>query len=111
MHRVTAKFLFLATRARQDILVVVNHLSSKVNKYTKSDIEKVNHCLKYLNKTREEGLTLETTIFNEKLKLSNMTDASYATREKAKSQSRTTTTLGKGSIYDPQDKKNCSISK
>jgi hypothetical protein len=55
--------------------------------------------LKYLNKTREEGLTLETTIFNGKLKLFNMTDASYATRDKAKSQSGTTITLGKGSIY------------
>ena len=64
MHRVTAKLLFLATRARPDILVVVNHLSSKVNKYTKSDVKKVNRCLKYLNKTREEGLTLETAIGN-----------------------------------------------
>lgn len=87
-----------------DLLVVVNYLSARVDKFTKSDVKKLHRCLRYLNKTKNEGLRLKVDLSNGKLKLLNMTDASYASREQARSQSGTFITLGCGSIYSTSRK-------
>jgi hypothetical protein len=58
LHTKVDKLLFLATHVRPDILLVVNYLTPRVNKFTANDDKKCKRCLKYLHKTKELGLVL-----------------------------------------------------
>jgi hypothetical protein len=55
---VTAKLLYLAKRARPDILTVVSFLCTHVTTPTVEDMKKILHLLGYLHATRDEVLSI-----------------------------------------------------
>jgi hypothetical protein len=103
LHTVVAKLLFLATRVRPDILLVVNYLTTRVNKFTTNDLKKCNRCLKYLNKTKSLGLILKADNSNE-LKINNHSDASFGVHMDGRSQSASVSSLGSGSFFSASHK-------
>jgi hypothetical protein len=98
MHTTVAKLLFLSTRVRPDILLPVNYLTTKVNKFTINDKRKLTRILKHLNKTKSLGLTLQSTSTSN-IKILNHSDASYGVHCDGRSQSASATSLGKGSFF------------
>ena len=58
-HRLTAKLLYLAPRARPDLLTAVSFLCTRVQCPTQDDWNKLSRTLRYLNKTKDLILTLE----------------------------------------------------
>ena len=58
-HRLTAKLLYLAPRARPDLLTSVSFLCTRVKSPTQEDWTKLSRTLRYLNKTKDLILTLE----------------------------------------------------
>jgi hypothetical protein len=55
-HTVIAKLLYLAKRARPDILTVVSFLCTRVTQPTKDGMHKLLHLLGYLHGTKEKVL-------------------------------------------------------
>jgi hypothetical protein len=99
IHTAVAQLLFLATRVRPDILLVVNFLSTRVNKFTQSDYKKLLKCMKYLNATRELGLKLKLIRPDDQsIRQFTYADASFGVHKDGKSQTGIMTTLGNGSI-------------
>lgn len=101
MHTMVARLLYLATRVRPDLLLVINFLSTRVNKFTIEDKAKLTRCLKYLKKTTELGLRLSV---KEDTQLIGLADASYGVHQDGRSQSANCFTLGSGSIYSSSSK-------
>ena len=58
-HSVVAKLLFLAKRARPDLLTAVTFLTTRVSAATEEDDVKLGRVLKYLNSTADLGMVLE----------------------------------------------------
>ena len=58
-HSRVAKLLFMAKRARPDILTAVSFLTTRVSKPTTQDLDKLQRVLKYINATQSMWLTLE----------------------------------------------------
>ena len=92
-HSVVAKLLYLAKRARPDLLTSVGFLAKRVQCSTKFDMIKLERVLKYLNSTRSLGLTLRP---KSDLTIYAYVDASYAVHNDMKSQSGMAITLGDG---------------
>jgi hypothetical protein len=57
-HTIMAKLLYLAKRARPDILTVVSFLCTRVTNPMVDDIKKLNHLLGYLHGTRDKVLVI-----------------------------------------------------
>jgi len=57
-HTLVAKLLYIAKRVRPDILLAVNFLTTRVQHPRNDDQNKLFRVLKYLNGTKEYGLTL-----------------------------------------------------
>ena len=104
MHTTVAQLLYLGTRVRPDLLLVINFLSTRVNKYTSEDQKKLMRCLNYLNKTKTLGLTLSIDGIDDKLTVTTLADASYGVHHDGKSQSASITTLGTGSLHSTCNK-------
>jgi len=98
MHTTVAKLLYSGTRTRPDILLVVNHLTTRVNKFTADDKKKIHKCLKYLNYTKTLGLRLSVSSDVDTLNVTTHADASFGVHPDGKGQTAIVTTLGKGSI-------------
>jgi len=94
-HTVVAKLLYLAKRARPDILTAVTFLASRVQKSTVEDQLKLTRLLKYLNGTRDCGITLEQR-YNYPVAYC---DASYGIHPDCKSHTGLYITLGSGPIF------------
>jgi hypothetical protein len=103
MHTTVAKLLFLSTRVRPDILLPVNYLTTRVNKFTSNDKKKLLRVLKYLNKTKLLGLTLKASDLTA-ISINNHSDASYGVHPDGRSQSASATSLGKGSFSSSSQK-------
>jgi hypothetical protein len=73
-HFITAKLLYLAKRARPDLLTAVAYLTTRVSSPTAIDSGMVSRVLRYLNSTRDLGLTLGT---QDELVVIAYVDASY----------------------------------
>jgi len=58
-HRLTAKLLYLAPRARPDLLTSVSFLCTRVKSPTREDWTKLSRTLRYLEKTKDLIPTLE----------------------------------------------------
>jgi hypothetical protein len=90
-HRTVAQLLFLSGRARRDIQTAVAFLTTRVKSPDKDDWGKVKRVLKYLNGTKDLGLTLS---------LDNLgivrwyVDASFATHADCKGHTGAMMTLG-----------------
>jgi hypothetical protein len=78
---------------RPDILSPVNFLSTRVNKFVANDKEKLLRVLKYLNNTRDLGLTLKCPN-PERIRVITSADASYGIHMDGKGQTGITTSIG-----------------
>ena len=101
LHSITAKLLYVATRARPEILLTVNYLTTKVNKYTVGDWNKAQRCLEYLKKNTAMGLTLD---IGEELQVQVYADASYGLHIDGKSHSGAVVRVGNGTVQTKSTK-------
>ena len=60
-HHLVAKILYLAKRARPDLLLAVSFLCTRVTAPDVDDWKKLGRCLQYLHETKELTLTLSST--------------------------------------------------
>jgi hypothetical protein len=95
-HSTVAQLLFLALRARPDVLTATSFLTTRVTKPTREDEEKLERVLMYLNGTPKMGIVLKAT---EGIRIMAYVDASFATHPDMKSHSGGIITLGSGPIY------------
>ena len=96
-HSGTAKLLYLATRARPDILCAIIFLCKRVQVATVQDAKKLVRVVRYLNGTRELGMVLGGDC-NGDILLTVYTDASYGVHDNGKSHSGIYITLGRGPV-------------
>jgi hypothetical protein len=95
-HSRVMKLMFLALRARPDILTAVAFLSKRVTKATTEDGEKLSRVLMYLNSCPE----LSMTICNEAdMRVYAYVDASFAVHGDMKSQTGCIISMGSGSVH------------
>jgi hypothetical protein len=83
-HSKTAKLLYLAKRARLDILTAVTFLCTRVQAATEEDRSKLHRVLGYLKGTREHSLVLHALGEN---RITAYVDAAYAIHDDSKSYS------------------------
>lgn len=95
-HSVTAKLLYLAKRARPDILTAVSYLCTRVSSPTDVDFHKLQRILGYLGVTKDLPLTLEVS---GSVKLYAYIDASYNIHPDGRSHEGILLTLGSGAIF------------
>ncbi len=95
-HSMVAKLLYLAKRARPDILTTVSYLATRVKYPNSSDIEKLHRLLKYIKGTPALGITLAQVEDT----LEAFVDASHCVHDKdGKSQTGVMVTIGSGPIF------------
>jgi hypothetical protein len=95
-HSRVAKLLYLAKRARPDILVSVSYLSTRVQEPTSVDWKKLDRVLRYLNGTPNLGIAIEP---DKDLTVTAFIDAAFAVHGDARSHTGAILTLGSGPIY------------
>jgi hypothetical protein len=95
LHSITAKLLYLGTRVRPEILLVVNYLATRVNKYTQGDWLKGIRCLQYLNSDTDLGLTLKV---GQNMEINLFADASYGVHADGKSHSASVIRIGEATV-------------
>jgi hypothetical protein len=94
-HSVSAKLLYVATRARMDILLPVCFLCTRVSKATEEDELKLKRVLEYVNGT----LDLSYTIGADDLgKMQTWVDASYAVHPDMRSHTGGIISFGRGGL-------------
>jgi hypothetical protein len=103
-HTITAKLLYLAKRARPDILTVVSFLCTRVTKPTVEDKKKLMHVLGYLHTTRSKVLTIAK---RKGSRLEMYVDAAYGLHEKGESHSGTIVLFGGVVVYVSSKKQKC----
>ena len=91
-HTFVAKGLFLAKRARLDILPVISVLCTRVSKPTTSEWSKLVRLMKYLNYSRDKVLRIDTR--GDMSILRWMVDASFAVHPDMKSHTGGTLHMG-----------------
>jgi hypothetical protein len=94
-HTMVAKALFLCKRGRPDIAPAVAFLTTRVQKPTNEDWEKLIRMLRFLRQTCEDRLTLQA---DGSKTVKWMVDASYGVHPDFKSHTGATMTMGKGAI-------------
>ena len=95
-HSTVAKLLYLSKRVRNDLLVAVSFLTTRIVGPDSDDRSKLIRVLNYLNSTRDLGMVLECS---EEVKVTAFIDASYGVLPGHRSVSGCMITLGKGPIY------------
>jgi len=96
-HSMVAKLLYLAKRARPDLLLAVNFLTTRVTKSTTRDQIKLDRVLKYLNSTSELGIALSHG--PGPIGVESSVDASFGVHADGKSHSGVVIGLGRGPVY------------
>jgi hypothetical protein len=94
-HTFTMKGMFVAKRARQDVLPGIIFLSSRTSEPNEGDWKKLTRLMNFLNKTRKDVATLEAS---DKQKADWYIDAAFAVHNDFKSHTGAGFTLGKGII-------------
>jgi hypothetical protein len=97
LHSLVAQLLYLSTRVRPDILLPVNFLSTRVNKFDSNDKDKMTRVLRYLNNTKDLGLILKCPDVEE-INVITSADASYGIHSDGKGQSGISTSFGVGAV-------------
>ena len=97
-HSMVAKLLFLAKRTRPDILLPVSFLTTRVNKATRSDMEKLFRIGRYLSGSHGLGIRMSFA-FDSIPELMAFIDAAYGVHTDRKSQSGIVISLGGGPVY------------
>jgi hypothetical protein len=103
-HTITAKLLYLAKRARPDILTVISFLCTRVKEPTVEDNGKLQHLLGYLLGTRGKVLTINKPRDDQ---LMMYVDAAYALHEKGESHSGVVIALGGVVVFVSSKKQKC----
>ena len=101
-HSVTMKCLYIAKRARPDILTAVGFLTTRVQKSTLEDFKKLIRVGSYLNSTK--NLVLKLHIKDNKIKVEVYIDSSHGTYMDGKGQSGATLRVGHGSVSNMSSK-------
>ncbi len=97
-HTWTAKLLYLSKRTRPDILTAISFLTTRVKEPTEDDWTKLERVMKYLNGSKDLGVTLDASS-DKPLELQAWVDASFATHEDAKGHTGLIIALGNGPIF------------
>jgi hypothetical protein len=100
-HSVTMKCLYIAKRARPDILTAVGFLTTRVQKSTLEDFKKLTRVGSYLNSTKNLVLKLH---IKDKIKVEVYIDSSHGTYMDGKGQSGATLRVGHGSVSNMSSK-------
>lgn len=95
-HSLVAKLLYLAKRARPDLLLSVSFLARRVLCSTEQDLKKLNRVINYLRSTCHLGMVLEP---NSMLQSYAWVDASYASHADYKSHTGAVIGIGKGPFW------------
>jgi hypothetical protein len=95
-HSMVAKLLYLAKRARPDILLAISYLSTRVQSPNEEDLKKLSRVIGYLAHTPDLKLTLYAEDVNQ---IHAYVDASHAVHHDKKSHTGFVVTLGKGAIF------------
>jgi hypothetical protein len=95
-HSLTAKLLYLAKRARPDLLLAVSFLARRVQCPTEQDQKKLYRALRYLRGTTTIGMILEP---NTVLQAYGWVDASFAVHADYKSHTGAIIGIGKGPFW------------
>ena len=96
IHSLTARILFVANRARPDMLTFVSFMTKKVLAPTQEDGRKLLRALRYMARTSDVVLTLS---YRGVPSLQVYIDASFATHPDMKSHTGVFCTLGTGALY------------
>jgi hypothetical protein len=100
-HSLTAKLLYMAKRARPDILTTVSFLTTRVLEATVADWMKLKRAIQYIRYTVDMGLRLTC---DEPLCVKGYIDASYGIHNDYKSHTGSALTLGGGAVYSASTK-------
>jgi hypothetical protein len=100
-HSVVAKLLYMAKRARPDILAAVSFLTTRCVSPSEQDWNKLLRIGKYLHGTRELSLSLAA---DNQISLNAYIDASFACHPDGKSHTGEMMTLGKGAVFSRSSK-------
>jgi hypothetical protein len=103
-HSKTAKLLYLAKRARPDILTAVIFLCTRVQDATYEDKEKLRRVLGYLKGTAEKKLFLRA---QREKRIVAYVDAAYAVHNDSKSHSGVMIYVGDTLVYVSSKKQKC----
>jgi Reverse transcriptase (RNA-dependent DNA polymerase) len=100
-HSNVAKLLYLAQRARPDIMVTVAFLTTRVSSPDVDDLGKLKRVMRYLRDTKDLALTLEADGDGV---LRWWVDASFAIHPNMRSHTGAVLSLGKGAVYGMSNK-------
>jgi hypothetical protein len=100
-HSNVAKLLYLALRARPDILVAVAFLTTRVSSPDIDDLGKLKRVMRYLRDTRNLALTLEASGDGA---IRWWVDASFGVHPNMRSHTGAVMSLGKGAVYGMSSK-------
>jgi hypothetical protein len=103
-HTVTAKLLYLAKRARPDILTVVSFLCTCVTIPTVEDMRKLSYLLGYLHATRDEVLTI---CRRQDFSIKMYVDTAYSLHNTGESHTGTIVLFGGVVVYAGSKKQKC----
>lgn len=103
-HTTTAKLLYLAKRARPDILTVVSFLCTRVKNPLQQDLMKLIYTLGYLHRTRQQKLVLKPT---KPMQIETYIDAAYAAHDDSKSHSGVAVFVAGVLVYASSRKQKC----
>ena len=96
-HTVVAKLLYLAKRARPDILLATSYLTTRVTRATEGDLEKLSMCLEYLKGSKDITLRLNGRDYDT---VTVYVDASYGTLADRKPHTGTVLNSGRAFICE-----------
>jgi hypothetical protein len=101
LHSNVAKLLYLAQRARPDILLAVVFLTTRVSTPDIDDLGKLKRVMRYLRDTEDLALTLEASGDGV---VRWWVDASFAVYPNMRSDTGAVLSLGKGAVYGMSSK-------
>jgi len=106
-HSGVAKLLYLAKRARPDILTTVSHLSSRVQKPTNKDLLKLDKVFEYLHSSVSHGIHFNG---GSEIQLEVYADASYGVHDNGKSRTGVIAMIA-GGVIDTLSTKQSMVTK
>ena len=101
LHTHVAKLLFLAKRARPDILTPVSFLCTRVKAPDTDDLKKLERVIKYIRGTKGIPLTLE---LEKDSGIKWWVDAAYAVHPDMRSHTGQIMSMGRGALYSSSGK-------
>jgi hypothetical protein len=103
-HSCVAKLLYMAKRARPDILLAVSFLTTRVNQPTEHDWNKLIRIRNYMNQNK--SLSLVLSVDHENLVLHEFIDASFAVHSNGRSHTGACSIFLKGAVRSSSRKQN-----